>query len=93
MPRTSRAAVGGLVYHVLNRGNGRLEIFRKPGDYLAFVDLMIDAKERADIEVFGFCLMSNHWHMIVRPRRDRDLAGLSPGASKPATHGRLKTSH
>ena len=74
MPRTSRAAVGGLVYHVLNRGNGRLEIFRKPGDYLAFVDLMIDAKERADIEVFGFCLMSNHWHMVVRPRRDRDLA-------------------
>jgi putative transposase len=46
MPRTSRAAVGGLVYHVLNRGNGRLEIFRKPGDYLAFVDLMIDAKEK-----------------------------------------------
>jgi putative transposase len=74
MPRTSRAAVGGLVYHVLNRGNGRLEIFRKPGDYLAFVDLMIDAKERADVEIFGFCLMPNHWHLVVRPRRDRDLA-------------------
>ncbi len=74
MPRTSRAAVGGLVYHVLNRGNGRLEIFRKPGDFLAFCDLMVDAKEEAEIEVFGFCLMSNHWHMVVRPRRDQDLA-------------------
>jgi putative transposase len=33
MPRTARSAVGGLVYHVLNRGNGRLEVFRKPGDF------------------------------------------------------------
>jgi len=60
MPRTSRAAVGGLVYHVLNRGNGRLPIFRKPGDFLAFLELMIDAKERAEVEIFGFCLMSKH---------------------------------
>jgi putative transposase len=75
MPRTARAAVGGLVYHVLNRGNGRQEIFRKPGDFLAFVDLMIEAKEHAELDVFGYCLMSNHWHMVVRPRRDHDLAG------------------
>lgn len=75
MPRTSRAAVGGMVYHVLNRGNGRMEIFRKPGDYQAFVELMIDAKERAQIQIFGFCLMPNHWHLVVRPRRDRDLSG------------------
>jgi putative transposase len=74
MPRTSRATVGGLVYHVLNRGNGRLPIFRKPGDYLAFVQLMIDAREWAEVEIFGFCLMTTHWHLVVRPRRDHDLA-------------------
>jgi putative transposase len=74
MPRTARAAVGGLVYHVLNRGNGRMEIFRKPEDYLAFARLMIDAKKRADVEIFGFCLMPNHWHLVLRPRRDHDLA-------------------
>ena len=82
MARTSRAAVGGLVYHVLNRGNGRLEIFRKPGDFLAFWDLMVDAKEKAEVEVFGFCLMSNHWSR----RREwcgrvgiRTWRGTSPG--------------
>jgi hypothetical protein len=40
MPRTSRSAVGGVVYHVLNRGNGRMGIFRKPGDYQAFAQLL-----------------------------------------------------
>jgi putative transposase len=74
MPRTSRAAVGGVVYHVLNRGNGRMQIFRKPGDYQAFVELMIAAKQRAEIEIFGFCLMPNHWHIVLRPRRASDLA-------------------
>ena len=36
MPRTARAAVGGLCYHVLNRGNGRQAVFHKDGDYAAF---------------------------------------------------------
>ena len=74
MPRTKRAAVGGLVYHVLNRGNGRMQVFRKEGDYRAFLDLMALARTKADVELFGFCLMPNHWHRVLRPRADRDLA-------------------
>lgn len=76
MPRTSRAAVGGLVYHVLNRGNGRMKIFRKPGDYQAFIELIVDAKKRASVEIFDFCLMPNHWHLVLRPRGDADLAAF-----------------
>ena len=91
MPRSSRAAVGGLVYHVLNRGNGRLPIFRKPDDFLAFLELMIDAKERAEIEIFGFCLMSNHWHLVARPRRDRDLAAYFSGLTN--THVKRYRAH
>src|SRR5947209_9281344 len=74
MPRTARAAVGGVVYHVLNRGNGRMRIFRKPPDYQAFLKLMLEAGEHADVELFGFCLMPNHWHLVLRPRRGHDLA-------------------
>lgn len=74
MPRTSRSALGGIVYHVLNRGNGRMPIFRKPGDYQAFAQILLDGKEHAKIELFGFCLMSNHWHLVLRPRRNVDLA-------------------
>jgi putative transposase len=77
MPRTSRAAVGGVVYHVLNRGNGRMRIFRKPQDYLAFVGLLGQALQRVPgIELFSFCLMPNHWHLVLRPKGDRDLAAF-----------------
>src|SRR5258708_29465216 len=74
MPRTARAASGGVVYHVLNRGNGRMTIFREPGDYAAFLQLLIDGKDKARVELFGFCLMPNHWHLILRPQRGADLA-------------------
>src|SRR5688572_12556416 len=74
MPRTARAAVGGTVYHILNRGNGRQAIFRKPGDYAAFVELLIKGKRRADVSVLGYCLMPNHWHIALIPKRGGDMA-------------------
>ena len=74
MPRTARSAVGGVIYHVLNRGNGRMRIFRKAEDYPPFLQLMAEAKERADVEIFGYCLMPNHWHVVLRPAGDEDLA-------------------
>src|SRR5271170_4299613 len=78
MPRTARAAIGGIVYHVLNRGNGRMGVFRNPGDYLAFVQLLIEARQiprlQSSVDVFSFCLMPNHWHLVLRPKRDGDLA-------------------
>lgn len=38
MPRVGRAARGGVVYHALNRGSGRMRLFQKEGDYEAFID-------------------------------------------------------
>lgn len=74
MPRTARSAIGGTIYHVLNRGNGRMRIFRKPEDYPPFLQLMAEAKERAEVEIFGYCLMPNHWHVVIKPAGDQDLA-------------------
>jgi len=74
MPRTARAVEAGGIYHVLNRGNGRLKIFHKPGDYDAFIKLLVEAKERASVDVLALCLMPNHWHLVLRPTRARDLA-------------------
>lgn len=73
MPRTARAAVGGLCYHVLNRGNGRAEVFHKPKDYDAFIGLFTPACERLRMRILGWCLMPNHFHLVLRPYDDGDL--------------------
>src|SRR5665213_383967 len=74
MPRPSRASQGGFVYHVLNRGNGRDDVFHKADDYLAFVNLMREANERLPMRLLGYCLMTNHFHLILWPYEDGDLS-------------------
>ena len=73
MPRTARASVGGMWYHALNRGNRREAVFHKPGDYDAFVEAMIDARARVPVDLLGYCLMPNHFHLVLRPHHDGDL--------------------
>ena len=74
MPRTARASVGDMCYHVLNRGNARAAVFRKDGDYDAFLDLIAGACDRIPMRVLGYCLMPNHFHLVVRPHEDGDLS-------------------
>lgn len=73
MPRTARSAAGGVCYHVLNRGNGRAKVFHKDEDYAAFVDLLPRACERLHMRILGWCLMPNHFHLVLRPYDDGDL--------------------
>ena len=74
MPRTARASVGGLCYHVMNRGNARAEIFWKREDYAAFLTLLRDATDRVPVRVLAYCLMPTHFHLALWPRRDGDLS-------------------
>ena len=74
MPRTARASVGGICYHVLNRGNARAEVFHKDGDCVAFVELMAAACRQLPLRVLGYCLMPNHFHMVLWPLGDGDLS-------------------
>lgn len=74
MPRTARASVGNVCYHVLNRGNGRAEVFHKDDDFAAFVDLLAEANERLPMRLLGYCLIPNHFHLVVWPPRDGDLS-------------------
>jgi len=74
MPRIARGLADGFVYHILNRGNGGQEIFHKAADYQAFIELMVEAKKRYPLEIFGYCLMPNHFHMVVRPIKGQHLS-------------------
>jgi REP-associated tyrosine transposase len=73
MPRTARASVGGIWYHALNRGNRRETVFHKPGDYDAFVQAMTDAGARVPVDLLGYCLMPNHFHVVLRSHDDGGL--------------------
>ena len=74
MPRTARASVGGLCYHVINRGNARAEVFHTPTDYTAFRQLLGEAVERVGMRILAYCLMPNHFHLALWPRRDGELS-------------------
>ena len=76
MPRTSRQIEAGTIYHVLNRGNGRRGLFSKDADFLAFRKLLANALERFEVDLLAYCLMSNHWHLLLRPRTDRALSRM-----------------
>ena len=74
MPRRRQQGTGGVVFHVINRGVRRLTLFQHDGDYLAWLRAFAEAQRRVQVEVFVYCLMPNHFHMVLRPREDGDLA-------------------
>jgi putative transposase len=62
-----------MCYHVLNRGNGRAEVFHKRDDYAAFLQLIPLAVERLPMRVLAFCVLPNHFHLVLWPYEDGDL--------------------
>jgi len=67
MPRRARNIVEGLAYHVLNRANGRVRLFKKDADFAAFDELIAEAQERVPLRILGYVVMPNHWHFVVWP--------------------------
>jgi putative transposase len=74
MPIQLRKVIYDGIYHVLNRGNGRMRIFNKTGDFEAFVKLLEEGRRRVGMRILGYCLMDNHWHLVLWPRRGKDLS-------------------
>jgi len=66
--------MGNMVYHILNRANGRMQIFEKEKDYVAFENILIEAKEKFPMRILAYCIMPNHWHFVLYPKRDNDLS-------------------
>ncbi len=73
MPRTARIAPGGTIFHVLNRGNDRRALFESEGDYLAFLRVLAETAEEIPVRILAWCLMPNHWHLVLWPREDGEL--------------------
>ncbi len=64
--RPLRIAFPGAWYHITNRGLERRAIFRTPEDRVRFLGLLAEASARFGVEVHAYCLMGNHYHLLVR---------------------------
>lgn len=74
MGRALRTDVGNEVYHVLNRANARTVLFKTQKEYKLFDTVLLEAKNKFNMRVLAYCIMPNHWHLVVYPKNDGDLS-------------------
>jgi putative transposase len=74
MGRLPRAIDEGLVYHALNRGNNRNDVLADGDDCDAFLTALGRTKDRYPFRLFGYCLMSNHFHLLLRPEPGHSIS-------------------
>jgi putative transposase len=84
MARLARIVVPGYPHHVTQRGNRREPIFFADGDHEIYLDLLAEQAARAEVEVWAYCLMPNHVHLILRPEHADGL-----GRAVGETHRRF----
>jgi putative transposase len=59
---------------VLNRANGKRTIFHRDRDYLAFERILAEVQERVPMRILAWCIMPNHWHLLLWPQSDGELS-------------------
>jgi len=94
MPRAPRVDVAGYCYHVLNRANARYRMFRTEEDFAAFERVLAEAVNRAAgaIELFAYCVMGNHWHLVIRTHEHQAMGAFMKWLT--TTHaGRYRVAH
>lgn len=76
MSRPLRIQFSGAVYHVMSRGNARQTIFLDDKDYRRFLDCLQGVGERLDWQIWGYCLMTNHYHLLLETRAPNLARGM-----------------
>lgn len=74
MPRIARVVAVGAPHHVTQRGNNRQQVFFSQADRRIYLALLRAQAERYKLDILGYCLMSNHVHLVVIPNRGNSLA-------------------
>ena len=66
MPRQARKKSNSGIYHIILRGINRQQIFEDSEDYNKFLRILEECKEISEFEIFAYCLMSNHIHLLLK---------------------------
>ena len=76
MARLLRIEYPGAVYHVLSRGDRKGPIFLDDGDCHDFIKTLAEACQKTRFEIHGYCLMKNHFHLVVETPEGNLVAGM-----------------
>jgi REP element-mobilizing transposase RayT len=76
MPRKLRVEYPGAIYHVMNRGDRREPIFKDDADHRRFLETLEEACGKTDWQVLAYCLMPNHFHLVVETPQANLVAGM-----------------
>ncbi len=74
MPRMARIVIPGQPHHVVQRGNNRQDVFFVDDDRRAYLEFLREHCERFGFNVLGYCLMTNHIHLVGTPASEDSLA-------------------
>ncbi len=74
MARQHRLDLPGRAFHIMNRAVGRLQLFNNPQDYLLFLKVFRETWEVNPITIYAYCVMPNHFHVLVRAQAEGDIS-------------------
>ncbi len=77
MPRKERLILVGYPHHIVQRGHDRNVVFAEQEDYLYYLTNLLECKQALGIDMYAYCLMTNHVHLLLQPNeRGRSLSAL-----------------
>jgi hypothetical protein len=83
MPRSKRIVVPGLPHHITQRGNGRANVFDCDQDRVVFLDLLASYSQQYGLSLWGYCLMSNHFHLVAVPAHEGNRQSVGEAGLRP----------
>lgn len=91
MPRIKRQVLDNGIYHILNRGHNKDSIFEEAGDFNKFKEVIRRYKENYSFELYHYCVMPNHFHLLIRISKAGDLPVLMKGMCQSYANHYKKT--
>lgn len=76
MPRMGRVVIPEYPVHVVQRGHDRKAVFIESGDFEYYLQNLVELKTECQVRVYGYCLMSNHVHLLLGPTTAAGLGVL-----------------
>ena len=88
MPGTARRhqLQGSLIYHIINRGNRRDDVFHTPRDYEYFINLLSDYSNRFEALLYHWVIMPNHYHLLLEIKEPEKLSKMMAGLARSYVH-------